>query len=373
MKNIVILYKFLPHYRVEFYNLLREKLLKFDISLSVIYGNSNAKDALKKDEVIVPWAKYVPNQRFYIGKTELLWQPCLSIVRRYDLVIVQSENKLLLNYLLMFYRRFKGLKLAFWGHVYNMQQNHDSLRNRFKLHFIKYCDWWFAYTKGAGNYLIEHGFQKDRITVVQNAIDSLALMRHYDNIEEEFVTALRVELGIKSENVGIFCGGMYPEKDLDFVLETCMLVKKEIPDFHMLFIGAGIHASKVIAAAERNNWIHYLGPKLGMDRTSYFKIASIQLMPGLVGLCILDSFAMNTPIVTTDHDFHSPEIEYLENGVNGMMTKRDVVDYTRCIVDILINKKFKAMAVAGAVSAQKYTVEQMADNFARGVIAALAS
>jgi L-malate glycosyltransferase len=38
------------------------------------------------------------------------------------------------------------------------------------------------------------------------------------------------------------------------------------------------------------------------------------LMPGLVGLAVLDAFADGIPRVTTVIEYHSPEIEYLVPG-----------------------------------------------------------
>jgi len=371
MKKVLIIYKFLPQYRVDFYEELKSKLLKHDIELQLIYGKSNDTDALKKDEVEIEWAKYIPNRRYYIFGIEILVQPCLSHLKDKDLVIVQPENKLLLNYYLMFARHFSKYKFAFWGHVYNMQDSPDSFRNIIKMLFIHRCDWWFGYTKSAKDFLIKKRYPENRITAVQNAIDTLRLIAYYSEIGTSEINNLKAQLRITGSNVAIYCGGMYPGKYLDFILQTCDRIKKEIPDFHMLFLGSGVESYKVVKAAEACDWIHYIGPKFGMDRVIYFKISAIQLMPGIVGLCVLDSFAMETPIITTEHPFHSPEIDYLENGINGIITTHDPEDYLRSIVDILITKKYIDLAEGGKAAAEKYTVENMAENFKNGILSCL--
>lgn len=371
MKNVLIIYKFLPYYRVEFYELLRIKLLKHNISLNLIYGKSNKIDALKKDETEIAWANYIVNHRFFIGKTEILWQPCLSQLKDMDLIIVQPENKLILNYYLMFARHFSKFKLALWGHVYHMQDNVNSFRNKFKLPFLKMCDWWFGYTISAKNYLVAKNYPENKITVVQNAIDTLRLKKKYSEISDIELNNLKYTIGVSGSNVGIFCGSMYPDKDFDFILQTCYRIKKEINDFQMLFVGSGIESTRIIKASETSNWIHFIGPKFGEERVIYFKIATIQIMPKLIGLSILDSFAMETPLITTDHPFHGPEIDYLENGINGIITKNNIGDYSNVIIDLFKTKKYRMLIDGGKVSSDKLTVENMTENFKNGILACL--
>ena len=371
MKKIVILSKFLIQYRNEFFNLLNIELAKHGIELELIYGKSTNTDAKKKDEVDIDWAKFIPNRILKIGKTELLWQPCLKYLKDKDLVIVEGANKLVINYYLMIARHFSKYKLAFWGHGRNLQENIGSFRNRFKYLFLNQCDWWFGYTKGTKSFLMANNYPECKITVVQNTIDTLSLRKFYSDIKECETNELKDQLGIKGSNTGIFCGGMYHEKRLDFILEICQRVKNEIPEFNMIFIGSGTESGKVLEASNKNNWIHYVGPKFGKDRVKYFKISSIQIMPGLIGLGILDSFALETPIITTEYPFHSPEIEYLENGINGFITKDNIYDYSQTVINTLKTKKYIYLIEGCKSSAEIYTIETMVENFKNGVLSCL--
>lgn len=371
MKRVLILYKFLPQYRLEFFEQLKRSLNKEGVELILIYGKLNNKDSLKNDEIDIDWALFVPNRTFKIGNIELIWQPCLNKIKNIDMIIVEHANKLILNYYLMFIRYISKFRLAFWGHGRNMQDNPNSKRNKFKLLYLKLCDWWFAYTKGVKSFLLEQGYNADKITIVQNAIETTELRRYYQSIPMERVNAVRKELGIFSDNVAIYCGGMYREKRLDFIIEACKRVKKKLQDFHMIFIGSGIDSDKVKEASSRYDWIHYVGSKFGFDRVIYFKIASIQLMPGLVGLGILDSFALETPIVTTQYPYHSPEIEYLENNVNGIITIDDIDVYSSTIIDVINTKKYNDLIIGCRNAASIHTVENMVENFKNGVVQCL--
>jgi L-malate glycosyltransferase len=299
---------------------LKAELEDENIKLDLIYGKNLNNDALKLDEVDIEWAKYIPNRRIKIGKIELLWQPCLKYLKDYDLIISEQANKLLINYYLSLSRKFVKYKFAFWGHGRNMQDSATSLKNRFKYLFINKCDWWFAYTEGVKKVMINNNYPQNKITVVQNAIDTISLQKYYNDITSQQISELKKYLNIESDNVAIYCGGIYAEKRIDFIINACIAIRKVIPDFHMIIIGSGIETNKVKKASETYNWIHYEGPKFDEDRVIYFKISKVQLMPGLVGLGILDSFALQTPIVTTNFPFHSPEFSYLVNGENGIIT-----------------------------------------------------
>lgn len=368
MKKVLIIQNILTQYRKEFFNQLRNELAINNIKLELIYGKAIDTDALKKDEVDIEWASIIKKKQFRIGKINLVWQPCLKYLNDKDLVIVEGANRFIINYYLMIVRYFSKYKLAFWGHGRNLQEDSHSISNRFKYLILDECDWWFAYTSGVKDFLIEKGCNENKITVVQNAIDTANLSKLYSEISETEITELINELGIKGCKTAIFCGGMYLNKRLDFILETCFIVKKEIPEFHMIFIGSGMESYKISEASINNDWIHYVGPKFGKDRVKYFKISTIQLMPGIVGLGILDSFALETPIITTTYPFHSPEIEYLENGFNGFITKDNLEEYSDMIINILKNDKHLDLIQKCRMSAKKYTIEKMVENFKTGIL-----
>lgn len=372
MKNVLVIQRSLAQYRMDFWNQLKTKLEQNGIALTLLYGKFNNENALKNDEVALNWATYVPNKSFQLNGHELNWQACLPFLKGHDMIIVEQANRNLINYVLNFRRFFTKQKLAYWGHGRNMQVDKNDIRNKFKRLFINQCDWWFAYTENVKQQLIADSFKPDRITCVENAIDTQTLTKHYEALDGAAGHALKKGLGICSDHVAIFCGSIYKEKRVEFLIEACDMIKAKIPDFHLLVIGSGPDRQKVIQAAESRRWIHYLGNKFGTDKVKYFKIASLYLMPGLVGLGILDAFAMETPLVTTDYPYHSPEIEYLENNQNGSITRNDVHDYVDKVVDLMSHKEKREQLIVGCrLSAKKFTVENMVKNFTSGIIQCL--
>lgn len=372
MKKVLILYKFLPQYRVDFFNQLREELYQRDIELTLIYGKMKDSHSSKKDEVDLSWAIYRENKVIRLGKIDLLWQPSLDYIHHADMVIVEQANKLILNYYLMFTRMFTKRKFAFWGHGRNMQEDEKNLKNRLKYFYIGFCDHWFAYTDSVKDFLISKKVPSDIITVVNNAIDTQTLRKQYLECTESEVVKAKKELNITSNNIAVYSGSLYDIKKIDFLIEAAIAIREKIDDFQLIVIGSGPDSDIVENASKKHEWIHAVGAKFGQDRVVYFKMASLFMLPGAVGLAILDSFATQTPIVTTDIPLHGPEIDYLDNNVNGIMTKFEAEEYVSRVISLFENKKQLHDLENGClVSSEKYTVEHMVDSFADGVEACL--
>lgn len=274
-------------------------------------------------------------------------------------------------YPLVCLRKLFGYKLAFWGHGQNLQEaNRNSLSERWKRAYSLHANQWFAYTDLSKEIIREMGFPEDQITSVNNAIDTTENIRIYNEITDEEIDELRQQYSIEKKSpVGIFCSRLYREKRIDFLLQCVTQVKERVGDFHFFVIGSGPDSSIVEKyACNHSNWFHYVGPKYSREKVKFFKLAQFQLMPGPVGLHIVDSFALLTPLVTTKISIHGPEIAYLENGFNGVMTENTTDAYVSEIVRLIGDKTYQEMLVKGCIKARKqYTIENMVARFANGI------
>ena len=374
--TVAIVQKSLAHYRLPFFEHLRERLERRGIHLLLLYGQPTKKRRLRGDRVDLEWAHAVPSYSLRVGGQELYWQSCPPMLQHADLVVVEQASKLLLNYRLFLRHVLRKQKLAFWGHGRNLRDHAASrLGEAAKRYMSTRVHWWFAYNAMSRRMVSQLGFPEARITDVQNAIDTNALREAYQGVSDEHVAALRQELNLQGDDVCLYIGGMYTEKRLGFLLEACRLVKAQRRGFEMVFIGAGEQAALVQEASRRHDWLHYVGPRFNAERVPYFKMAKLLLLPGLVGLAILDAFCLETPLVTTGVPFHSPEIDYLKPGVNGFMVDRpdDAGAYAQAVVRLLEDEaKRQRLIEGGRVAGRRYTVEEMADRFSGGIEQALA-
>jgi glycosyltransferase involved in cell wall biosynthesis len=186
--------------------------------------------------------------------------------------------------------------------------------------------------------------------------------------------ARRAALGLTGRYVGIYVGGIYAQKRIDFLVEASRRIRAAVPDFELLVVGGGPDTPLVEAAAKTDPFIRFLGPRYGAEKTELAMLADVFLMPGLVGLAVLDSFGYGTPMVTTDYPFHSPEIDYLKDGVNGRIARpwQDVQAYADAVIELFQKPELRERLAANArAEAAQYSIEAMASRFADGVVRAL--
>jgi glycosyltransferase involved in cell wall biosynthesis len=374
--RILFISTVLTHYRTPFHDRLRHLLEEELISYDLIYGQADDNDTAKRDNKDIVWASKLKNLYFSFWSMKIVWQPIGRYLGKYDLIIIGQENGIVSNYIIQFFFRFKTQKIAFFGHGRNFQSpNRNSSAEKWKAFWATKVDWWFAYTDETRKHVESLGFPPERITVFNNSIDTLQLQEQFSSITIAEKTALRLELGISSENVAVYVGGIYHEKRVRFMIESAKLVRAKVSDFHFLIIGGGVEQNLFEAAAKEFDWIHYVGPKFEREKAAYMSLSKIFYMPGLVGLGVLDAFVFGTPIVTTAYPLHSPEFAYIENGSNGVVVDNweSPEAYADAVAEVLTDKNLHEKLVRGAkLSLSNFSIENMARRFAEGVIQALA-
>ena len=226
-----------------------------------------------------------------LGRT-VIWQPCLKSLRSCDLVVVEQASKLLVNYPLLAWRRFGGPHVAWWGHGVNLDSGSASrLGEDVKRRLARRADWWFCYTEGTARLVEGFGVPRDRMTVVQNAIDTQEIRRYRSEMSDEQLAATRAELGIGDGPVGVYVGSLYTSKRIPYLIEASDQIRGKLPGFHLIVIGDGPDRPFLEGAASTRPWVHVLGMRTGAEMVRYAALGSVILNPGLVGLSVLDAFA----------------------------------------------------------------------------------
>lgn len=368
-RRVVVAERQLLQYRTAFYQRLRTLCDREGIDLTLVHGNGTPREILKRNEANLPWALQVPC-RYFLGE-RICWQPFGDHARDADMVVVMHENKLLYNLWLLSLGRPR--RLAFWGHGRNMQAaNPASWRERFKRWTLRQVDWWFAYTEGSADIVAKAGFPPERITVVQNAVDTTALAALCERERLRGAATIRRELGLADGPVGLYVGSLYPEKRIGFLLDAARAIRDKVPGFQLVIAGAGELRAQVEQAADNAPWIHYVGPANGTTKARVLVAADVMLNPGMVGLSVLDSFVGAAPMFTTDCGFHSPEVAYIRSGWNGMVTPDRLDAYVDAVAQVLhAPAELARLRENAAASAHDYTVENMADRLFDGIVRCL--
>jgi glycosyltransferase involved in cell wall biosynthesis len=366
---VLIVQRRMTHYRVPLFERLRVALAEQGVDLQVAYGDPTAREALNHDEGRLAWGLHVPVRNFLRGG--LIWQNLSRVLDGVDMVIVTQENRLLFNYLLPLL--YPKLHWAFWGHGRNFQaRKWQSLGEHFKQWYLHKANWWFAYTEVSASVLRAAGYPAERITVLNNALDNEVLRRDLDSISADDLADLTVQWGIGEGPIGLMLGSLHSAKRLGFMLEAAKKIRERIPDFELLIVGDGPLRDLARAAAGESGWVHWLGALTGRDKARVLRRAQLIVNPGMVGLVVMDSLIAGTPLVTCKLDFHSPEIAYLDDGRNGVVTTDDVSAFADGVADLLGDpQRLARLAAACLVDAEEYTMARMVERFRDGILRSL--
>ncbi len=145
-----------------------------------------------------------------------------------DLVIVTQENKLICNLWPLF--GWRNYKLAFWGHGKNMQvvpTIFGKLKERMKYLTTNRVDWWFVYTGISMRFVSDLGFPIDKITNLENSVDTLRLRTLCEAVTRNDVEDIKRDLNLGRGPVGLYVGSLYKDKRLEFLLSAGQLIVRK--------------------------------------------------------------------------------------------------------------------------------------------------
>lgn len=365
--KVCIIQPVLKNYRVPFFQTLQRALERDGIDLVVVYSDPWRSEAKRGDHSELPEPLGCRANAFFFGNLyiQFVLRPWLDA----DLVIVEQANKHALNYILLLRRLFTRKKVAFWGHGRSPFHSPNSLGERIKSLMLMRADWWFAYTRRTASYLEAQGFSRRSITNVENAVDVEALRQQLLSVSQADRQQVKRDLGWPtSSRVGIYCGSLYENKRLDLLFEAADALYQRDPHFRLLVVGGGPLEAAVRNYCAQRSWVRFVGPQFGFRKAALLSISEIWLNPGGVGLGVLDSFAAGVPLITSGSSSHGPELDYLENLRNSVVTVGGNEEYIQGAVQTYTDQELLTSLSAGALqSAERYSIENMAQNFAAGI------
>ena len=310
-RQVVIVQQVLKQYRLAYFDQLAATLTQQQIELTVLFGVADGAEAQKGDNIVVaPAAHYQAISVKKFGPWVWQWH---EVLEQADVVIVEQANRHLLNYWLLWRRQHRDFRLVFWGHGYDHQAN-NAVRARWKQFWLSRCDHFLAYTAAVGDWLTAHGMPAQKVTVLNNSLDTKALL-----------ALPEPELEVQPRPlVLLYCGALYPAKQLPLLLQSCAALFQAKVISRLIVLGDGPQRDLLMQTAANAPWLDYRGACFGEDKLQAYQAADLVLNPGLTGLAILDAFAAGLPYLTTEQPDHSPEISYLQHGYNGYLLTAEV-------------------------------------------------
>ncbi|MFG2755514.1 glycosyltransferase family 4 protein [Streptomyces wuyuanensis] len=382
-RRVVVVQPYVPGYRTSFFDLLQTRLDAEGVDLEVLHGPAPANQAARGDAASCACATQVATRRLPVpGGRSLLWRRVQRRAASADLVVLEQALHNLEAYPLLL--RSTGRpgcapRVAFWGHGRTYTKPPSRLEAAVKGALTRLGSWFFAYTEGGAAHVASRGFPRDRITVVRNSVDTTELAAGRARAARpgtpEFAEAalLRKRYGLTEGRTALYLGGLDAPKRIPFLLDCADRVAAELPGFRLLVAGDGADRHLVDAAADRpGSPVVAIGHTSGPRTAPLGAACDVMLMPGRVGLCAVDSFALRTPVVTTDWPWHAPEFEYLADGRNALVTPDDPAAYAGAVTALLRDPaRLEALRTACRDDVPAYTTEGMAARFRDGLLQAM--
>jgi glycosyltransferase involved in cell wall biosynthesis len=367
--TVAIVQEYIPTYRLSFFTHLVEEMRSRQIDLQIFAGVPQGEQSLRADAVSSSHVQPLRQNEIRVLGRRLVISRLHHLAASADLLILEQARRNVAAYPLLFGR--PSARIALWGHGRDYAVKTTSFEKKLNATLTRRADWFFGYTAGSARAVADIGFPSDRVTVVQNSTDTAELREHLRTVTSDQLRSFGERNDLRG-CTAVFMGGLDRSKRLPFLLDSARLIHEELSDFRILIVGQGAEAAYVRERARKEPWIKYLGPLEGHDKAIALSSAEISMVPGRVGLFAVDSLCAGLPLFTTTYEFHAPEFEYLVPGETTSVTDGSEPAFAGDIVALLSDTaKLSAMQAKCVEHSDRFSIGNMASNFATGITLAL--
>ena len=251
-------------------------------------------------------------------------------------------------------------KIAGMKNVISFEQNiYDTIKTE-KMYFAdrvlqNYCKKIVAVSSAVKDSLIFHGIKKEKIFVINNAID----IAKY-NIESDY--RLKKEIGIP-ENSFVFLtvGRLIPQKGIDILLNAFARLSGDVC---LLIIGQGFDEMKLKDLTRElgiENKVHFLGGR--KDVPAILAISHVFVLASRhegLSLALLEAMASKKAIVISDFEGGK---EMIADGKEGLVVEKENVESLREALNKLATDSTLRLKLASGAyeKVQEFSIQNHVD------------
>jgi glycosyltransferase involved in cell wall biosynthesis len=317
----------------------------------------------------------ITNYELPLAGRSIIWQPVVWRVVRgdFDAAVIGAETKFISNLVIalaMLLRRRPVLTWGFGFHQYVeppktfLDKLIAAAAGAAKMPVYRMMSGFLVYTEGGKRVLENLPRAPKRIAVLRNTIDLEREAGFQAAVETEPLGQVLQELGVRENSVKfLYFGRLVKMKCIDVLVEyakRCALRKRDVD---VMIFGAGPEELELRAKASGlRNVVFHKHHDLKLARA--LRVSAAVIIPGYVGLAIPHGFAHGVPILTRKGQLHSPEIEYIEDGVNGLILPEDLEEFFAAIDFFVDNEPLRKRLADGAKrTAANLGMENMVNAF----------
>lgn len=278
----------------------------------------------------------------------IVWQTGIiskCITTNYSAYILYGEMNSISNWIAAIICRIRRKPLLFWGH--GLYGNEKKLKKFFRLLYYRLANSHLVYSNMSRNYLIDSGFDSDRILTVYNSLDYCTHTKQYSRKNSSELNDLRLNLFPDHPDlpVVLFIGRLTSEKKLSLLFKALSVCRSRGNLYNCLIVGYGEEYSELKKMSQLQGlegYIKFFGTSY--DETVNSKLIMMSdccVSPGNVGLTAIHSLSLGTPVITHSNFFNQgPEVEAVIPGETGLyFTENSASSLSYVIDDMLLNRK----------------------------------
>jgi len=375
-KAAIVFQGFVPGYRVRFYELLNSIGKN---SYVIFHGSPPSNAGFGEYEGVFAFPNVrVRNYEFsFCGRT-IIYQPIIRTILSgsYSAVVIGHEIRFVSNVVLLGLCKIIGKPVIWWGHGFEKAKDDGFMERplfplvaRVKRWLGRFGDMYIVYTEGGAEKLIQSGVPKDKIKIVRNTIDMEEQRALYAECIDMDPLDIRKMLGLRSDSIVLlYVGRLYEEKRIEELLHLVERINSEnlCRSFvEAVVIGGGPQLGNMVKIGSEIQGVHLVGELYDQRKIGkYMRVASAVVIPGKVGLAVNHAFAHGLPVITRQHEYHAPEVEYIISGENGIIINGDFRSFVQATVAYLNSLDTqKRMSQAALRTAETLSMDFMVKAF----------
>ena len=378
-----------PTYRVPFFNELnRRSDGRYTLEL---HASDHVPGFPSTSDQPIDCALHVHPCKCFFGK-ELYWQQAMKLpsdFARGDVVIFNSNLRILSNFRLVAQAKSRGLAVVSWNHHLSSSSKPILSSIRQKM-VASVTDHFLVYTESEREVMLQDGYRDDQVTALNNTIDSGPIYREVkkwcDTIDEgqanfvskarssEKIRKFRTEICNDDQKLLLYCGRILSRSRLDILVKSVAILNQQKKRFALVVIGDGPDRSTVEKLAsdfgqEAN--IKWLGKIYDESLLApWFLAADFLVYPGPIGLSLNHAMTYGLPVITHENSkSHGPEFAYLRAGYNGLLFKQNCEnDLSETIERAVKNSNASLSKHSIETSTNTFSLSKMVSQFSTAVL-----
>lgn len=351
--RVAILQPCLPHYRVPFFAELNRRMADRVIVLAGPHSFGGSPRSVEQ----APGVNWIQVENLFLGN-QFVIQKLPRWAVRADIVVLSFDLRTLSNLYLFARRKRLNLPVILWGHGFSSRLNSPQWVRRLRVWWAHQADAVIFYSDKGKQDFVRAGLPANKLFVAHNSIDLEAIRQAAAKCNAE-----RRDI--------LFIGRLVPAKKADVLIQAFKYAQSRLPTgTRLIIVGDGPERTRLELMAQEMQVAHaveFVGEKTDeTELAPLFARSIVCVSPGYIGLSAIHSLAYGVPILVSDNEPHSPEIEALVPGKNGeYFPANDPTVLADRLVEMLSQPdRLIEMGLHGQALVQsKYSVQNMANVF----------